>query len=205
MSFNCVQGTPRERRETNTLYSVVLTWQSITSLNEMRFPGDTSNGKGKGGLDTDWTELQGLARPRERRSAQRGDGGLTTPFPSNARQDRCCTCPLWQKQRDSYLRTWWPLAKLLKFINAAVGCRFFSFQWYSCGQLFWPHETRTVGYVNWRPDLKLILPMSSFNVSPVTALRAAWFRIAKKPQNKIETKNHHHHHQKTPTEKPWYM
>lgn len=59
---------------------------------------------------------------------------------------------------------------------------------------------RAVGYANWCPGL--ILPVPSFKVSPVTALRAMWFRIAKKPQNKIETNkqtkksNNHHHHQK---------
>lgn len=73
-----------------------------------------------------------------------------------------------------------------------------------CGHLVCLREKRTAGYVNWRPGLKLILPISSFNVSPVTALKATWFKIAKKkPQNKIETNNnHYHHHQKNPTEKP---
>lgn len=39
---------------------------------------------------------------------------------------------------------------------------------------------RTIRYVKWCPVLKLILPKSSLDFSPVTTLGAMWFRIAKK-------------------------
>lgn len=118
MSFNCVQGTPRERRETNTSYSVVLTWQSITSLNEMRFPGNTSiaMAEEKGGLDTDWTELQGLTCPWEQSSAHWADG--VSPCHSQAmpsRRDAACISSLTKAKR--FLRSQWPLAKLLEFCS----------------------------------------------------------------------------------------
>lgn len=84
-----------------------------------------------------------------------------------------------------FLRPWWPLAKLFKSVNITVSCFVFpnGILVINCFDLM----IRAVGYVNWCPGLKLILPVPSFKVSPVTALRAMWFRIAKKPQNKIET------------------
>lgn len=57
-----------------------------------------------------------------------------------------------------------------------------------CGHLVCLREKRMVGYVNWRPGLKLILPVSSFNVSPVTALKATWFKIAKKTSKQNRNK-----------------